>query len=175
MKSRKRCGTKTISELNTKFLKLVLILSLLFPFNTYVKAQAKIEYSPDWEQLSSQNVLRANREVTERLATEYHQAQLANARKSYGTNRILQCVTYVKQYFGVSGTFGNGGRYLSLNSPPAIGTAVIFWRTHIAVVTGYDPLTQNLTISEANYDYQGHIRTRTLNALSPTIKGFHSF
>lgn len=73
----------------------------------------------------------------------------------------------------MGGVWGNGGHYLSLNSDGQIGDVVIFKGTHVAVII--DRVGEILTITEANYDYRGHIRTRTLSLLDSSIKGFHKF
>lgn len=83
------------------------------------------------------------------------------------------CVAWAKQVTGVYGTWGNGGHYLSLNSDGEIGDVLIFKGTHVAVVIARTGSL--ITLTEANYDYRGSIRTRTIQVSDPSIRGFHHF
>lgn len=96
-------------------------------------------------------------------------AIVAKHSKSYGGS----CVYFAKKYLGIYGTWGNGGRRLSLNSGPEVNAVLIFTYIHVAVVQQVNGNT--LTIIESNYDLRGSIRVRTIEATDPTIRGFHSF
>jgi hypothetical protein len=110
----------------------------------------------------------------ERIEAERKAAQakrLAQAKVKAKHERVLQCVTYAKNYLGVYGTWGNGGRKLSLNSDGDVGDVVIFKTIHVAVVIANDNGVR--TIAEANYDYRGSVRTRIL--LDSEVRGYHKF
>lgn len=153
-----------------KFLKWLIILSLLLPINA--KAQEKIEY----KNYNQESVLyRPSEEVIDRVQAEYEaaQAQLRLKAASHGSNYGGECVQFAKSYLHLSGTWGAGGSNLALNSPATVDAVVIFWGTHVAVVTAVTDTT--ITIIESNYDYHGHIRTRILDLTDPSIHGFHKF
>ena len=157
---------------------MVLIITLLFPFNA--KANEKFPHTiVSYNQtyllaLETENVFhKPSGEVVEKLAQEHAQRQTLARAKRASYARPLQCVEYAKRIIGVFGTWGDGGRYLSLNSTGEINDVVIFYRMHVAVVIGR--VGEILTITEANYDYRGSIRTRTINVNDSSIKGFHKF
>lgn len=83
------------------------------------------------------------------------------------------CVTFAKRHTGVWGTWGNGGRKLSLNSGPRVGAVVVFSYTHVAVVVADNGLA--LTVVESNYIARDTVGYRTLLKSDPTIRGYHSF
>lgn len=94
----------------------------------------------------------------------------------YKTNfRYLQCVEYAQQFLGFSlgSDWGNGAKNLSLNSDGEIHDVVIFKSEHAAVEIAR--VGSDLTITEANYDWLGHIRTRHIDVNDPSILGFHKF
>lgn len=152
---------------------------LIFPFN--VKASQKFNHTvvayaeTPYRATSVENVAYApNREVVDGLAEKYQRTRtiVQNKRASYA-KRPLQCVEYAKRVVGVFGTWGDGGRKLSLNSTGLVGDVVIFRTIHVAVVI--DRVGDVLTITEANYDWKGSIRTRIIDVSDPSIKGFHRF
>jgi len=90
-----------------------------------------------------------------------------------------ECVTFAKAYVGVGGTWGYGGRNLSLNSGPAIGTkenpVVILFYGHVAVIIGMQ-VDGGLILIESNW----HLNHRVLMGRivyigDPSIRGYHDF
>ncbi len=88
--------------------------------------------------------------------------------KAYGFN----CVQFAKAYLGRSGTWGNGGRLLSLNSSPVPNAVVIFKYTHVAIVQ--EVTASQILIIESNYK-RGQTSLRWLSLTDPTIRGYHLF
>lgn len=154
------------SEVYIQLLKIVLILSLVFPYNVQAQTEPILSYDQvAYQAISSENTL--YRIPVEIPTPPVHAS--ANQATGYGGN----CVAYAKKVTGIGGTWGNGGRLLSLNSDGQVGDVVIFTYIHVAVVI--DRVGETLTITESNYDLRGHIRTRTMSVYDPTIRGFHRF
>ncbi len=90
------------------------------------------------------------------------------------------CVTFAKAYLGISGTWGYGGRNLSVNSKPMVATpenrvVILFGKKHVGVpifITsdGY------VVVAEANYHLNKRVTlNRTVKLTDPSIRGFHKF
>jgi hypothetical protein len=151
----------------------LIIVGLILPVRVQsVKFDGPVEYQKGWEVTSEENTLRADFAIVERLKTEYQisQAQQKIKKTNYGR---YQCVAWAKKLTGVYGTWGDGGRRLTLNGTGQIGEVVIFKSIHVAVVIGR--VGQNLVISEANFDLHGSIRTRQISIYDRSIRGYHSF
>lgn len=81
------------------------------------------------------------------------------------------CVDYAKKRTGKYGTWGNGGRLLSLTQTPQVGAVVVFNYTHVAVIDILDG--PRMKISESNYEKKMRISSRWISVTDPSIRGFH--
>ena len=103
----------------------------------------------------------------------------ANKAKSAGGDPrcgsyLTQCVCWAKTLTGHYGTWGNGGRYLSDNSGPAVGAVIVFRNTHVGVITAVDGL--EITFTDRNYDLRVGVRVGVrIGAADPSIWKFHKF
>lgn len=147
----------------------MIIVGLLCPIN--VRAETNEETQIKYTDTLSEALHRPSDEVIEKLSSAFAIAQSRIALKNYAKN--LSCVAFAKSYLGIFGTWGNGGRYLSLNSTGQINDVLIFKYIHVAVVIGR--VGEILTIREANWDNHGSIRTREISAFDSSILGFHKF
>ena len=95
--------------------------------------------------------------------------------KPYANGQYIgQCTEFVKTYLGVSGSIGDGGRKLSINSGPVKNAVVVFKYTHVAVITGNNNGT--LTLAESNLKGDGKVTLgRQIAANDPSIAYFHHF
>lgn len=115
----------------------------------------------------------ADWEEFERKRQAFEARQRANKKAGNGFGR-WGCVRFAKAVTGVYGTWGDGGRKLSLNSDGQIGDVVIFTYTHVAVVA--DRQGDTITIREwITTKFSAYERTITMSIKDPTIKGFHKF
>lgn len=149
---------------------MLVIVGLIFPYQVKsikLDEETQIKYTDTL----AEALYRPSDEVIEKLSSAFTIAQLRPTFKNYAKN--LSCVSFAKSYLGIFGTWGNGGRYLSLNSTGQVNDVLIFTYVHVAVVIGR--VGEILTITEANYDNHGSIRTRQISAFDSSIKGFHSF
>jgi hypothetical protein len=83
------------------------------------------------------------------------------------------CVEFSKRYTGQGGSWGIGGRNLSLNGTHELGAVVIFSYPHTAVQV--DETDTQIKIIESNYSAKNTIGTRWIDKTDETIKGFHIF
>lgn len=86
-----------------------------------------------------------------------------------------ECVTFVKAYLGLSGTWGYGGAYLSANDPePHIGDAVLF-NGHLALIIGMQA-DGGLILIESNYHWNHRVTMgRIVYVGDSSIRGYHKF
>lgn len=121
-------------------------------------------------------VSRPSEDIIDTAQRAYEQSlprtKIKITKTSNGGHSLTNCVAYIKTYLGIGGTWGNGGRLLSLNSSPVVNAVVIFRYTHVAVVQ--EVLNDQILIREANYVH-GQVSLRWLSITDPTIKGYHLF
>lgn len=116
----------------------------------------------------------ADRIAAEKKAAEAKRIAAIRPKKVAATRKKVcqpQCVTYAKAVTGIHGTWGDGGRRLSLNSDGDIGDVVIFKSIHVGVVV--DKVNGQKIVAESNFDFACNIRTRVLNDWE--VRGYHKF
>lgn len=160
---------KGLVSFKIKIIYAFLILCLLVPsINVSAQEEVKIAYQP----FAGEIINKPNGIPDPEAWAAFQVAQSLKIPKK-ANNAGYNCVQWAKKVTGVFGTWGDGGHYLSLNSNGEVGDVIVFKGTHVAVITAR--IGSTLTITEANYDYHGSIRTRNLNVASATIRGFHRF
>lgn len=88
-------------------------------------------------------------------------------------NKGGSCVPFAKKYLGVGGTWGNGGRNLSVNSGPAHHAVVLFGKTHVGVQI--DETETQILVIDSNSDWHGTIKIKWYDKTDPWIRGYHVF
>lgn len=168
-----------------KFLQILLLISLFFPQQVYAHEKrshglSELAYykiaNPTLQPgntLQNQTWL-PNPDRPKKIVPKTNPA----ARYASGYGR-WGCVRFAKAVLGIYGTWGDGGRKLSLNSDGQINDVVIFQIIHVGVITARlgDMITirEWITVKKADGTYVAYERARTLSIYSPQIRGFHNF
>jgi hypothetical protein len=114
----------------------------------------------------------------QRIAHEKASRQAKKA--TNGSFGLWGCVRFAKALTGVYGTWGDGGRRLSLNSNGQVGDVVIFrYIVHVGVISARtgDTITirEWVTVEVAPGKYWAYETARAANVHSLEFLGYHSF
>lgn len=150
-----------------KFIKWLLILSLLLPVHVNAQKEIKIEY----QTIKKEALYRPSDEVVENLFAAYKitQAKLQVKKTYYG---YCSCVTYLKAFYGITYSIGAAHNWPVNAKIGAVGGVIVFSGKigHVARIVAIS--VNGYVVDEANYISCSHTTGRVVAFNDRTILGF---